>query len=158
MELRRCCLGLLLLLVVLAACGEGAPGVEWQLKVSGAVDTPLTLSYGDLAGMSQVELKDLLMQRSQGPDEVTSWSGVPLAEVWKRAGVTDVRAVLATAADGYAVEIPVGELEGAIIALKDGSGWIAQTDPEHGPIRLVCPHAPGNRWVFQLIELQVVAP
>ena len=81
-----------------------------------------------------------------------------LTEIWKRAGVTDLRAVVATAADGYAVEIPASELEGAIIALKDGRGWIVETDPDHGPIRLVCPHAPGNRWVFQLVELQVVRP
>lgn len=151
-------LALVTLLVLLAACGGGAPSVQWQLKISGAVGNPLTLSYSDLAAMPQVELKDVRMQKSRGPDEMTSWAGVPLAEIWKKAGVSDVRGVVALAADGYAVEIPASELEGAIIALKDAGGWIAQTDPEHGPIRLVCPQAPGNRWVFQLTELQVVGP
>ena len=28
---------------------------------------------------------------------------------------------------------------------------------DHGPIRMVCPHTPANRWVFQLMELQVNA-
>lgn len=149
---------LLLLALTLAGCGSGAPRVDWQLKVSGAVGTPVTLSYADLAGMPQVELKDVLMQKSQGEDQVTSWSGVPLEEVWKRAGVTDYVAVTALAADGYALEVAKGELEGAIIALKDATGWIANTDKDHGPIRLVCPMAPGNRWVFQLTELQVIGP
>lgn len=146
------------LLLTLAACGGGVPGVEWQLKVAGAVATPLTLSYSDLVGMPQVELKDVLMEKSTGEDEITSWSGVPLEEIWKRAGVSDYAVVVALAADGYALEIPKAELEGAIIALKDSQGWIANTDKEHGPIRLVCPKAPGNRWVFQLTELRVVAP
>jgi hypothetical protein len=66
--------------------------------------------------------------------------------------------VVALASDGYALEISRSELEGAIVALKDAEGWIANTDKEHGPIRLVCPKTPGNRWVFQLTELQVVGP
>ena len=147
-----------LLVVALAGCGSGAPNVDWQLKVTGAVSNPLTLSYADLAAMPQVELKDVLMEKSQGEDQVTSWSGVPLEELWKKAGVTDYTVVVALAADGYALEIPKSELEGAIVALKDATGWIVNTDKEHGPIRLVCPKAPGNRWVFQLVELQVVAP
>jgi DMSO/TMAO reductase YedYZ molybdopterin-dependent catalytic subunit len=147
-----------LLGAVLAACGSGAPSVDWQLKVTGDVTTPLTLSYGDLVGMPQAELNDVLMEKSTGEDVVTSWSGVSLDEIWKRAGVTDYTVVVALAADGYALEIPKDELEGAIVALKDSEGWIANTDKEHGPIRIVCPKAPGNRWVFQLTELQVVAP
>ncbi len=146
------------LLAALAACGSSAPQVDWQLKVTGAVATPLTLSYSDLVGMPQVELKEVLMEKSTGEDEVTSWSGVPLGEIWKKAGVSDYTVVVALASDGYALEIPKDELDGAIVALKDHEGWIANTDKEHGPIRLVCPQAPGNRWVFQLTELQVVAP
>ena len=149
---------LALLLAALAGCGSGAPKVDWQLKVTGAVTTPLTLSYADLAGMPQVELKDILMEKSTGEDVVTAWSGVSLDEIWKQAGVTDYTVVVALASDGYALEIPKSELEGAIVALKDAAGWISDTDKEHGPIRLVCPKAPGNRWVFQLTELQVIAP
>lgn len=148
----------LALALALTACGGGAPRVDWQLQVTGAVATPLTLTYNDLVGMPQVELKEVLMEKSTGEDVVTSWSGVPLEEIWKRAGVSDYAVVMALAADGYALEIPKAELAGAIIALKDSQGWIANTDKEHGPIRLVCPQAPGNRWVFQLTELRVVAP
>jgi DMSO/TMAO reductase YedYZ molybdopterin-dependent catalytic subunit len=159
--IRRNCwpiLFLALLLVALAGCGGGAPNVDWQLKITGAVSQPLTLSYSDLVNMPQVELKDVLMEKSQGEDQLTSWSGVPLEEVWKKAGVSDYTSVTALAADGYALEIPRYELQDAIIALKDANGWIAETDKDHGPIRLVCPHAPGNRWAFQLTELQVVGP
>lgn len=146
----------LLALVVasLAGCG-GAPNVQWEVKVSGAVSKPLTLSYADLAKMPQTELKDVLMQKSRGEDEVRSYSGVALAEVFKRAGVDGTPAlVTATAGDGYAIEISKDELEGAIIALKDNGAWVAN-DKKSGPVRLVCPKTPANRWVFQLQELQV---
>jgi len=149
---------LVLLLAALAGCGSGAPSVDWQLKISGAVGKPQVLNYRDLVKMPQQELKDVLMEKSQGEDEVTSWVGVPLEEIWKQAGVGDYRSVIALAADGYALEISKDELQGAIVALKDAQGWIANTDKDHGPIRLICPHAAGNRWVFQLAELQVVGP
>ena len=42
-----------------------------------------------------------------------------------------------------------------IVALKEKGEWIAEADPDHGPIRLVFPHTPANRWVFQIQEIQV---
>jgi DMSO/TMAO reductase YedYZ molybdopterin-dependent catalytic subunit len=144
-----------LLLVGMVGCGSGAPKVDWEVKVTGDVETPLTLTYADLAGMPQTDLKDVMMEKSTGEDVVTSWSGVALAEIFAKAGVTDYATITATAADGYAIEITKDELEGAIIALKDGDQWIAVATPDKGPIRLVCPQTPGNRWVFQLTEMQV---
>jgi DMSO/TMAO reductase YedYZ molybdopterin-dependent catalytic subunit len=151
-------LALGLLLSILAGCGSGAPSVDWTLEVTGDVATPLSLSYADLAAMPQIELTDVFMEKSEGEDLITAWSGVAVDEIWKKAGVTDYVVIVALAADGYALEIPKSEMEGAIIALKDAEGWIANTDKDHGPIRIVCPKAPANRWVFQLTELQVVGP
>jgi DMSO/TMAO reductase YedYZ molybdopterin-dependent catalytic subunit len=150
---------LILLGVLLAACGSSAPKVDWDLQITGAVDQSLTLSYSDLTKMSQVELNEVLMEKSQGPDEVTSWSGVPLEEIFAQAGVdSNYVSITALAADGYAVEISRDELQDGIVALKDREGWIVNTDSDHGPIRLVCPHTPANRWVFQLSEIQVMGP
>ncbi len=143
------------LLFVLTACGGGAPKVDWTLEISGAVSTPLKLDYGTLAQMPQVDLKDILMQKSLGEDEVASWSGPALDEIFKKAGVGDYSSVTATAADGYAIEISRDELQGAIIALKKDSAWITKAEPDKGPIRLVCPETPANRWVFQIQKIQV---
>jgi len=57
--------------------------------------------------------------------------------------------------DGYAIEISANELTDAIIALKDSGEWIAEVSPDKGPIRLVTPDTPANRWVFQITEIQV---
>jgi DMSO/TMAO reductase YedYZ molybdopterin-dependent catalytic subunit len=144
----------IVLSLALTACG-GVPNVDWELTISGAVSTPVTVTYKELAMMTQLKLDEIMMEKSTGEDEVTSWSGVPLEVLFAQAGVEDFSTVTALAADGYAIEITRDELEGAIVALKDQGEWIAKVTPDKGPIRLVCPQTPGNRWVFQLQEIQV---
>jgi DMSO/TMAO reductase YedYZ molybdopterin-dependent catalytic subunit len=148
-------LGLVALLV--AACGGGGPSVDWDLQVSGDVADPVTLSYAELTEMTQVDLNEVLMEKSLGEDEVTSWSGVPLDEILERAGVEEYSSITALAADGYAIEVSAEEAEGGIVALKREGEWITEVADEEGkgPIRLVTPETPANRWVFQLQELQV---
>jgi len=148
---------LVLLLAGLVGCGGGAPAVDWTLDVSGAVSDPLTLSYADLAGMPQSELGDILMEKSLGEDTTGDWSGVTLDQILADAGASEYVSITAVAGDGYAIEISKDELQDAIVALKENGEWIAEADPDHGPIRLVCPHTPANRWVFQLQALQVNA-
>jgi len=142
--------------LLLAGCGGGTPSVDWQLKITGDVANPTTLNYKDLAAMPQTELNDVMMEKSTSENVVTSWSGVSVAELLRQAGAPDgYTSVTALADDGYAIEITSDELSGAIVALKDQGEWIAEITPDKGPIRLVCPQTPGNRWVFQLTELQV---
>jgi len=147
----------LLLVLSLAACGGGAPKVDWTLGISGAVSSPLSLSFADLADMKQTDLSDILMEKSVGEDTTGDWSGVALADLLEKAGAGEYVSITVVAGDGYAIEISRDELQDAIIALKENGEWIAEADPDHGPIRMVCPHTPANRWVFSLMELQVNA-
>lgn len=140
------------LLGLLPACGGN---VDWDLTVSGAVDNPTTFSYKELTQMEQTELSDILMEKSEGEDLTTSWSGVPVDALFEEAGVGNYTSVTAIAGDGYAIDITADEMQGAIVALKRGDEWITEAEPDKGPIRLVCPETPANRWVFQLQELQV---
>lgn len=142
------------LALLLAAC-SGVPKVDWDLKITGDVETPLTLSFADLAGREQVDLTDILMEKSTGEDEIRSWSGPALAPILEEAGAGEISTITAVAADGYAVEISADELADAIIAVKDSGEWIPDVSPDKGPIRLVTPDTPANRWVFQLVEIQV---
>lgn len=154
---RRTVLVVFVLMIVLSACGGKTPDVDWTLGVSGAVASPLSLSFAELADMPQSDLKDILMEKSLGEDITGDWSGVPLEDLLAQAGADAFVSITTVAGDGYAVEISKDELEGAIVALKENGEWIATADPDHGPIRLVCPTTPANRWVFQLMELQVNA-
>lgn len=143
------------LLLSLTACGPGVPKVDWELEISGDVQTPLTFTYNDLASREHVDLTEILMAKSVGEDEVTSWSGVPLSLLLNETGAADFATITVIAVDGYAIEISANELDNAIIALKDSGEWIAEVSPDKGPIRLVTPDTPANRWVFQVIEIQI---
>ena len=141
--------------IFLVSCSS-APKNEWELKISGAVDNPFSITYEELTNMPQLTLENVFMDKSVGEDETGAWSGVAVDELLSKAEVdSDYVTVTAKAADGYAIEISRAELSGGFIALKENGEWIAKSDPEHGPIRLVCPETPANRWVFQIMELQV---
>lgn len=141
------------LLGLLPACGGS--NVDWDLTVSGAVDDPTTFSYKELTQMEQTELSDILMEKSEGEDLTTSWSGVPVDALFAKAGASEYSSVTAIAGDGYAIDIASDEMQGGIVALKRDGEWITEVETDKGPIRLVCPETPANRWVFQLQELQV---
>lgn len=152
---RKIILFIALSTLILSACAS-APLVDWDLTISGAVGNPLTISYKELTILPQTDLKDIFMDKSTSEDTVGSWSGVLLADLFEQAGAAeDFVSVTAIAADGYAIEITRDELKDAIVAMKEEGEWIQKTDVEHGPIRLVCPQTPANRWVFQLLEIQV---
>lgn len=157
---RRWLIGLMVLLVAavaLSACGGGAPDVDWELKVTGAVAQPLTLSYKELAGRDLTKLENVLMERSEGEPGQNTWEGVLLEGILAEAGVSaNATAIIFRAADEYEREIPISEVgQEAIIALKQDGTWLAE-DAKTGPIRIVIPGLPGSRWVGQLIEIEVL--
>ena len=138
------------------AAGPQAPEVDWTLNVEGEVGKSLALSYADLAAMEQSSLSQVLMQKSRGEDTVNDWEGVSLSAIMEQAeAVPAASRITAMAADGYAIMIPMADLENAIVALKMDGDWITTSDPDHGPIRLVVPNKPSNHWIFQL-EMIVV--
>jgi len=146
---------LIIIPILLSGCSN-VPNVEWTLKIGGEVSNPLTLSYADLVAMDFVDLDDVLMEKSRGEDEVRSFSGIDLATLLEEAGApADYSTLTAIAADGYAIEISKDEAVNAIVAMKQDDEWITEIDPDAGPIRLVFPTTPANRWVFQIIEIDV---
>ncbi len=145
-------LSLLILPLLLSACG--APNVDWELSITGEVSNPTVFTFKDLAKMPQVNLSDVYMEKSRGEDEVRSFSGVKLYLLLEEAGAPeDFSSITAYAADGYAIDISKDELVDGIVALKDGGDWM--TDTDEGPIRLVFPTTPANRWVYQVNEIVV---
>ena len=146
---------ILALAVLLTAC-SGPPKVDWELTISGDVDSPTTFSYQELAEKELVDLSDILMEKTRGEDEVRSFSGVRIDDLLKTAGAPEnYSSVTAKAADGYAIQISRDEMVNGIVALQQGSEWITDVEPDAGPIRLVFPETPANRWVFQVTEIVV---
>jgi DMSO/TMAO reductase YedYZ molybdopterin-dependent catalytic subunit len=148
----------------LAAQSAEATKPELELVVSGDIPNPLTLKVSDLASMPR-ERVDVTEQDG----EKTTYEGVPLQEILKKAGIPFGRQmrgkalagyVLAEAKDGYAVVFSLGELDpelGAtrvIVADKrDGKPLFEY----QGPVRLVVPaDKEGARSVRMLVKLEAV--
>jgi DMSO/TMAO reductase YedYZ molybdopterin-dependent catalytic subunit len=128
------------------------------------VDSELTLSYQELADMEQTELTDVLMRKSRGEDQMTSWAGVPVDTILDQAGVhDDASTVTLIAADGYAIEGTLADLDGAIVALKGAHPdtgeitWLVELPDaaDQGAIRLIAPDKPANFWARQLVEIVI---
>lgn len=142
-----------LVLTALAGCSQGS-GIDWQIEVSGAVGQTVTVSYDDLAGMKQVKLHDVVMRKSRGEDELTNWEGPAMREVLDKAGLKpSATGITALAEDGYAIQIPLADLDKAIIALKRDDKSIAADGK--GAVRLVVPDKPANFWILGLRKVKV---
>jgi len=138
---------------------------EVKLAISGDVPMPVTLSAADLATMPRTSA-----EITEQDGAKSTYEGVALQEILKKAGVSFGRQmrgkalagyVLAEASDGYAVAFSLGELdpdlggEKVIIADKrDGKPLFEY----QGPVRLVIPaDKEGARSVRMLQKLEVVA-
>ena len=151
-----------LLLSALQMAGQSTQ--EQKLAVMGDVPTPLALSASDLAAMPREQT-----EVSEQDGVKTTYEGVALQEILKKAGIPFGRQmrgkalagyVLAEAKDGYAVAFSLGELDPdlggtrVIVADKrDGKPLFGY----QGPVRLVIPaDKEGARSVRMLEKLEVV--
>ncbi|HEY0928925.1 MAG TPA: molybdopterin-dependent oxidoreductase [Gemmatimonas sp.] len=152
------------------ACALAAPAAAQQsvraeptVQVTGAVTQSLTLKASDLAAMPRASV------RTESNGIVTTYEGVWVAEVLKKAGAPLGNAlrgaalstyVVAMASDGYQVVFSLGELDpemsGGQFLLADranGESLFGET----GAFRLVVPtDKRGARSVRMLSSLQVV--
>jgi DMSO/TMAO reductase YedYZ molybdopterin-dependent catalytic subunit len=134
------------------------------LVVGGDVPTALSLSLDDLRHMPRKTLT--VMNSHNGKQE--TYEGVPLAELWKRAGLPQGEAlrgaamatyVIAEGSDGYRALFSAAELDSSF---QDSDVIVADTmdgvplGPREGPLKLIAPHdkRPG-RWVRMLRSLSV---
>lgn len=138
-----------------------------QLKIAGAVSTPLTLTIADLKNLPRTTLH--VTNPHEKKDEV--YEGVLLEELLRKAGVPHgeqlrgplmATYVVAEAEDGYRVTFSLAELDSGIL---DSQVLVADTmdggpiGAKFGPFRLVAPHDKRPaRWVRMLKSITVVVP
>jgi len=140
-----------------------APAAE--LRVGGAVSTPLTLTAADLKSMPRKSLA-VVNPHSQKKE---TYEGVPLEEILRKAGVPNgehlrgaamATYVMAEATDGYRVVFSLAELNSGIL---DSGIIVADTldgaplSEKEGPFKIVAPHEKRPaRWVRMLKSVTVV--
>jgi len=141
--------------------------VPAELRISGAVSTPLVLTVADLKKMPRQSISVV----NPHDKKKESYEGVLLEELLHRAGVPQgeqlrgramATYVIAEAEDGYRVVFSLAELDSGILESEvivadtmDGAPLVAQ----QGPFRLVAPHEKRPaRWVRMLKSITVVSP
>lgn len=142
-----------------------APAAAAELRINGAVATPLVLTVADLKKMPRKTLSVL----NPHDKKQETYEGVLLEELLRRAGIPQgeqlrgasmATYVLAEAEDGYRVifslaELDSGILESEVIVADTMDG--APMGPKQGPFRLVAPHEKRPaRWVRMLKTITVV--
>jgi len=145
-------------------CAQSTPAAA-ELRISGAVSTPLVLTIVDLKKMPR---KTLSVVNPHDKKKET-YEGVLLEELLHRAGVPQgeqlrgssmANYVIAEAEDGYRVVFSLAELDSGILESEvivadtiDGAPLSAQ----QGPFRLVAPHEKRPaRWVRMLKSITVM--
>jgi DMSO/TMAO reductase YedYZ molybdopterin-dependent catalytic subunit len=146
------------------AFAQTAPATA-ELRISGAVSTPLVLTLADIKKMPRKKLTVV----NPHDKKTEAYEGVLLEEVLRKAGVPQgenlrgpsmATYVLAEAADGYRVVFSLAELDSGIL---DSEVIVADTmdgaplGEKQGPFRLVAPHEKRPaRWVRMLKSITVV--
>ena len=138
-----------------------------QLKIGGAVSTPLTLTLADLKSVPRKTVKVFNAHNQK----TEAYEGVPLEVLLQKAGVPHGEAlkgpllawyVLAEANDGYRVAFSLAELDSGIIdseILVADSLDGAPLGENEGPFKLVAPHEKRPaRWVRMLKSITVLKP
>ena len=145
-------------------CAQSTPAVA-ELRISGAVPTPLVLTIVDLKKMprktlSVVNPHDKKKETCEGVllEELLHRAGVPQGEQFRGSSMANY--VIAEAEDGYRVVFSLAELDSGILESEvivadtiDGAPLSAQ----QGPFRLVAPHEKRPaRWVRMLKSITVM--
>ncbi len=147
------------------ACAQTTAPSSTELKVSGTVSTPLSLTVADLKAMPRKTLTvvnphDKKTEKYEGVavEEILRTAGVPQGEALRGPAMTTY--ALAEAADGYRVVFSLAELDSGIV---DSEVIVADTmdgaplGDKLGPLRLVAPHEKRPaRWVRMLRSITVV--
>lgn len=152
----------------------------FRLEIAGAVERPLTLSLDDLKARERVAMpitfecagngRALLRPRPVSQPWLTEavgtaeWGGTPLAPLLREAGIAPSaievlcegldRGVEDDTEQAYERAMPVGDIEGALLAWEMNGGPLP---PQHGfPLRLVVPGWYGMQNVKWLTRITLI--
>ena len=132
----------------------------WSLKITGMVENELTITYADLLKRDLVEVPITIqcVSNEVGGDLIGTarWTGVPLAELLKEAGVKDgVDQIMGESVDGFTAGFPLAAgIDGRDSLLAIGmNGRVLEA--EHGfPARLIIPGLYGyisaTKWIKEI--------
>ena len=130
----------------------------WSLRVTGAVDEELELSYDEITGMKTEHRFATLRCVGESVNgekmDTALWSGVPIQRLLDRAGIPDGCCVMLHADDGYYEEFSVAALRDGFLAFGMNGRLLPRS---HGyPVRALIPGHWGEINVKWVTEIEVL--
>lgn len=126
----------------------------WTLRVTGAINTPIALSYADVLAASNAEVTATL-DCTGGWYTVQTWRGVKLLELLDQARVrTEAVGVILRGVFEYSAPFTLKQVEEILLATHVNEEILNHS---HGfPLRAVVPSRRGWHWVKWMTEIEVV--
>ena len=129
---------------------------SYRLKVTGAVDHPLSLTYDELRCMPKIRTTDAPLICPGYFEDGATWAGASLEYVLNLAGLqADAGTISLVGDDDYSASV-------TLLQARSGNNYLAYEWHDqplpilHGfPVRTVFPALPGNKWVKWLVEIKV---
>jgi len=125
----------------------------WRLTLDGAVQTPRSFSFDELAAMG--DTLEATLDCTSGFYSTQRWRGALVGRLLDQAGpLPEAAYVRFISVTSYRWSLPLAEARAALLATA------IDTDPlsyDHGfPLRLVAPGHRGMEWVKWLVQVEVI--
>jgi Oxidoreductase molybdopterin binding domain len=126
----------------------------WKLELTGAVKTPLILSYVEVLALSTSEVTATL-DCTGGWYTTQIWQGIRLMDLLRRAGLREqAAAVVLKGISEYTASFTLAQTDEILLATRVGDEIL---EHKHGyPLRAVVPSRRGWHWVKWLTEIEVI--
>ena len=128
---------------------------KWSLRVTGAVTTPLRLTYAEALTLSTSEVTTTL-DCTGGWYTVQTWRGIPLTELLTQAQVRpEAMEIILRGVLEYSAPFTLEQAQEILLATYVGGEVLNHS---HGfPLRAVVPSRRGWHWVKWLTGVEVIA-
>ncbi|HHN81101.1 MAG TPA: hypothetical protein ENN11_00570 [Methanomicrobia archaeon] len=144
--MKRALIAIAFVAVLCCGCIGDEDGIEWDVDVIDAVDTPTTFTYQELDDMQEMTVEKQLFE---GTEE---YSGASLTSVLANVGIAEDASIINfIAEDGYILSFDRADVDSAILALYKEGERLSDND---GPVMLAVDIGCACNWMKQVVTVE----